>query len=307
MQRGRNRVKPGRRGGAPGASAGAPAGRKPETGKPAGRKPGTGKPAGRKPAAGAGERIAKRLARAGLCSRREAERWIEAGRVEVDGRTLDSPAVTVTANSRIRVDGKPLPAAEPARLWRYHKPRGLVTTHRDPQGRPTVFEKLPSELPRVVAVGRLDLNTEGLLLLTNDGELARHLELPSTGWSRRYRVRVHGTPEATALAALAGGVTVGGVRYGPVQARLDSRKGGNAWLTMSLREGKNREVRRILEHLGLQVTRLIRTAYGPFQLGELARGAAQAVPRRVLRDQLGAEAARFGLEGRPTVRRGSRW
>jgi len=285
MQRGRNRVKP-----APRDDRGK------RTVRPG--KAGAGR-AGSDKAAGGGERIAKRLARAGLCSRREVERWIEAGRVEVDGKVLAGPAVTVTAKSRIRVDGKPVPAAAPARLWRYHKPRGLVTTHRDPQGRPTVFEKLPAELPRVVAVGRLDLNTEGLLLLTNDGELARHLELPSTGWSRRYRVRVHGTPEPAALAALAGGVTVGGVRYGPVQARLDSRKGGNAWLTMSLREGKNREVRRILEHLGLQVTRLIRTAYGPFQLGELARGAAQPVPRRVLRDQLGSEAARFGLEGWP--------
>ncbi|HZD26421.1 MAG TPA: pseudouridine synthase, partial [Alphaproteobacteria bacterium] len=244
-----------------------------------------------------GERIAKRLARAGLCSRREAEQWIAAGRVEVDGRRLTTPAVTVTAQSRISVDGKPLPAAEPVRLWRFHKPRGTVTTTRDPEGRATVFEKLPADLPRVIAVGRLDLNTEGLLLLTNDGELARHLELPATGWSRRYRVRVHGTVDEAALKRLADGVTVEGVRYGPVQARLDSVKGGNAWLTLSLREGKNREVRRILEHLGLQVTRLIRTAYGPFQLGELPRGAVEAVPRRVLRDQLGGEAARFGLTG----------
>ena len=235
-----------------------------------------------------GERIAKRIARAGLCSRREAERWIRDGRVAVDGRVLDSPAVIVDAASAITVDGKPLPEPEPPRLFRYHKPSGLVTTTRDPEGRPTIFAKLPRELPRLVSIGRLDLNSEGLLLLTNDGELARHLELPTTGWLRRYRVRAFGAVEPAALAALARGATVAGVRYGPVEASLDRVQGANLWLTVALREGKNREVRRLLGHLGLRVNRLIRIAYGPFQLGELARGVVEEVPRRVLRDQLGA-------------------
>ncbi len=234
-----------------------------------------------------GERIAKRLARAGLCSRREAERWIAAGRVSVDGKKLDTPAVTVTAASRILVDGKPLPDAEPAALWRYHKPAGLVTTNRDPQGRPTIFDALPAGLPRVITVGRLDLTTEGLLLLTNDGALARHLELPSTGWSRRYRVRVHGKVDPDALKALGVGVTISGVHYGPITARLDRTQGANAWLTFVIREGKNREIRRVCEHLGLTVNRLIRVGYGPFELGELEPGAVARVPARALRDQLG--------------------
>lgn len=251
-----------------------------------------------------GERIAKRLARAGLCSRREAERWIVEGRVQLDGKILKTPAVTVTAKSRILVDGKPLPEQEPTRLWRYHKPRGLVTTHKDPEGRTTVFERLPNDLPRVISVGRLDLNTEGLLLLTNDGELARHLELPSTGWTRRYRVRVHGRPAPEALKSLADGVTVDGVRYGPIEAKLDSEKGANAWLSLALQEGKNREIRRVLEHIGLEVTRLLRVSYGPFQLGDLERGAAKQVPNRVLRDQLGKAAAQFRLES--TVRKADR-
>ncbi len=238
-------------------------------------------------AAPKGERIAKRLARAGLCSRREAERWIEAGRVAVDGKTLDTPAFTVTAANRVVVDGKPLPAAEPAALWRYHKPGGLVTTNRDPQGRPTIFEKLPADLPRVMTVGRLDLTTEGLLLLTNDGALARHLELPSTGWSRRYRVRVHGKPDPNALKALGDGITISGIHYGPITARLDREQGSNAWLTFVIREGKNREIRRVCEHLGLTVNRLIRVGYGPFELGDLAPGAVARVPARILRDQLG--------------------
>jgi 23S rRNA pseudouridine2605 synthase len=234
-----------------------------------------------------GERIAKVLARAGLCSRRDAERWIAEGRVAVDGKVLESPAVTVTPASRIRVDGKPIPVAEPARLWRYHKPSGLVTTHRDEKGRPTIFERLPPELPRVISVGRLDLTSEGLILLTNDGGLARKLELPATGWIRRYRARVHGTVDAERLAALAKGVTVEGVRYGPIEARLEREQGSNAWLTVALREGKNREIRKVMEHLGLGVTRLIRTAYGPFQLGHLARGAVEEVGAKVLREQLG--------------------
>ena len=235
-----------------------------------------------------GERIAKRLARAGLCSRRDAERWIAEGRVAVDGKVLASPALTVTEASDIRVDGKPLAAAEPARLWRYHKPAGLVTTHRDEQGRATVFDRLPPELPRVISVGRLDLTSEGLLLLTNDGELSRALELPARGWLRRYRVRVHGAVDAARLAALEHGITIDRISYGPIKAVLDREQGSNAWLTISLHEGKNREIRRVMEHLALSVSRLIRIAYGPFQLGDLARGAIEEVPRKVLREQLGA-------------------
>ena len=246
-----------------------------------------------------GERIAKVLARAGLCSRREAERWIADGRVSVDGRVLDSAAVVVGPASRVRVDGKALPAAEPPRLWLYNKPTGLLTGERDPQGRPTVFERLPPELPRVLSVGRLDLNSEGLLLLTNHGGLKRHLELPATGWTRRYRVRVHGTVDPDRLAALARGTEIDGVRYGAVQARLDKVQGSNAWLTVALKEGRNREVRRLMEHLGLSVTRLIRVAYGPFQLGELERGQVKEVLRRTLVEQLGkttAEAMGLGRE-----------
>ncbi len=234
------------------------------------------------------ERIAKRLARAGLCSRREAERWIAEGRVAVDGEKLTSPAVTVTPESRVTVDGKPVPRPEAMRLWRYHKARGVVTTHRDPQGRQTVFELLPPGLGRVISVGRLDLNSEGLLLLTNDGALARRLELPATGWLRRYRVRAFGRPDPERLAALANGITIGGLRYGPIEARLERQQGGNAWLLFALREGKNREVRHVLEHLGLKVNRLIRIAYGPFQLGNLGPGRISSVPRRVLADQLGS-------------------
>lgn len=233
------------------------------------------------------ERIAKRLARAGIASRREAERMIAAGRIAVDGRVLDSPAMLVGPDARISVDGRPIAAPERTRLFRYHKPEGLIVSARDPEGRPTVFERLPAGLPRLVSVGRLDINSEGLLLLTNDGALARRLELPESGWVRRYRVRVHGTVNEAALAALARGVTVEGVRYGPIEAALDTRKGANAWLTVSLREGKNREVRKVMAHLGLAVGRLIRVAFGPFQLGQLPRGAVEEVPGHVLRDQLG--------------------
>jgi 23S rRNA pseudouridine2605 synthase len=233
------------------------------------------------------ERIAKVLARAGVCSRRDAERWIVDGRISVDGRVLTTPAVTVTAANDIRVDGNPLPAPDRPRLWRYHKPAGLVTSHRDEKGRPIVFDALPKDLPRLISIGRLDLNSEGLLLLTNDGALARRLELPSTGWLRRYRVRVHGEPDPERLAALAKGITVDGVAYGPIRAGLDRQQGSNAWITLALREGKNREVRRVLEHLGLQVTRLIRLSYGPFQLGYLERGAVAEVPKKVLAEQLG--------------------
>ena len=255
------------------------------------------------PEATKGERIAKVLARAGLCSRREAERWIADGRVAVGGRVLTSPAVAVTAGDRVTVDGRPLPEAEATRLWRYHKPQGLVTSHGDPRGRDTVFERLPKELGRVISIGRLDLNSEGLLLLTNDGALSRRLELPATGWLRRYRVRVHGRVDEARLGTLAKGVTLSGIRYGPIQTTLDRIQGSNAWLTVSLREGKNREVRRVLEHLDLTVTRLIRTAYGPFQLGSLARGAVSEVPRKVLRDQLGAAVADLrGFETGPRRR-----
>lgn len=233
------------------------------------------------------QRIAKAMARAGLCSRRDAERWIEAGRVQVNGRAIDSPALTVGPEDAVLVDGKPLPAPEPARLWRYHKPRGLVTSARDEQGRATVFDNLPDRLPRVVSVGRLDINSEGLLLLTNDGELARRLELPSTGWVRRYRVRAHGRVDADRLAALADGVTVEGVRYGPIRAELESQQASNAWVTVSLQEGKNREVRRVMEHLGYTVNRLMRVAYGPFQLGRLNPGEVEEVSPRILREQLG--------------------
>src|SRR4030088_829413 len=196
------------------------------------------------------QRIAKVLARAGLCSRRDAERWIAEGRVAVDGTVLTSPAVTVTPDSNIRVDGKPLPQPERARLWRYHKPSGLITTHRDEKGRPTVFAALPKELPRLISIGRLDLNSEGLLLLTNDGGLARRLELPATGWVRRYKVRVHGDVEPGRLAALAGGLTLEGVKYAGIEATIDRAQGANSWLTMALREGKNREIKRVLKHIG---------------------------------------------------------
>jgi len=234
-----------------------------------------------------GERIAKYLARAGICSRREAEAMIAAGRVALGDTPLTDPATKVTPDDPVQVDGKPVAPPDRARLWRYHKPAGLVTSRRDERGRPTVFDRLPVDLPRVVSVGRLDLTSEGLLLLTNDGGLARHMELPTTGWLRRYRARVHGKVDAEALARLAKGTTVDGVVYGPIEASLDSVQGTNAWLTLGLREGKNREVRKVLESLGLQVTRLIRIAYGPFQLGKLPRGAVEEVSPRVLRDQLG--------------------
>jgi 23S rRNA pseudouridine2605 synthase len=243
-------------------------------------------PAG-EPAEPKGERIAKRLARAGVGSRRDAEAMIVAGRISVNGKTLDSPAFNVNASDRIAIDGEEIPAIERTRLWLYHKPSGLLTTARDPEGRPTIFERLPTDLPRVISVGRLDFNTEGLLLLTNDGGLARHLELPSTGWLRRYRVRAHGAVTQEQLDRLKDGIAVDGVLYGAIDALLEREQGSNAWITVGLREGKNREVRIVLGALGLEVNRLIRVSYGPFQLGDLEPGAVLEIRRRHLRDQLG--------------------
>ena len=240
------------------------------------------------PAAREGDRIAKWLARAGVASRRDAERMIADGRVSLNGQLVTHPATFVTPGDIVQAAGVVVDPPARARLWRYHKPDGLMTTHKDPEGRPTVFEKMPAEMPRVVSIGRLDLNSEGLLLLTNDGALARQLELPANGWIRRYRVRVHGDIQPQALAALAKGVTIDGTRYAGIEAGLDSRKGTNAWLTVSLREGRNREIRRVMQHLDLSVTRLIRIAYGPFQLGNLERGALAEVPPKVLREQLPA-------------------
>ena len=235
------------------------------------------------------ERIAKRLSRAGVCSRREAERWIADGRISVDGEKISKPGTLVTSASDIRIDGKPVAAPQATRLWRYHKPAGLLCTNSDPEGRDTIFDRLPKHLPRVMTVGRLDFDSEGLLLLTNDGGLARQLELPETGWLRRYRVRMFGTPGEKEIATLKKGIVVDGMKYGPIEASVDSSKGANAWLTVSLREGKNREIRKVFDHLGYPVSRLIRTAYGPFQLGKLDRGGVEEVPRRVLKDQIGGK------------------
>jgi 23S rRNA pseudouridine2605 synthase len=238
-----------------------------------------------------GERIAKVVSRAGLASRRDAEEWIVQGRVSVNGRVINSPALDVTTRDVITVDGKPLPERERTRLFMFHKPRGLMTTHADPEGRPTVFDNLPEGLPRLISIGRLDFNTEGLLLLTNDGGLARVLELPDTGWLRRYRVRAHGEVTQDQLDALKKGVEVDGVKYGPIDAVLERDQGANVWLVFAIREGKNREVRNVMAHLGLEVNRLIRVSYGPFQLGELAEGEVEEVKTRVLREQLGEKVA----------------
>ena len=235
-----------------------------------------------------GDRIAKVLARSGLSSRREAETIIQAGRVTVNGKTINSPALNVLPSDRITVDGKELAQPDPPRLWRYYKPRGLVTTERDPQGRATIFSKLPDNLPRVLSVGRLDINTEGLLLLTNDGGLKRYLELPETGWLRRYRVRAYGRPDQRKLLELKKGITLEGVHYRGVDVDVERQQGGNVWLTISLREGKNREVKKLLSYVGLEVNRLIRLSFGPFQLGNLETGAVEEIPRRVLRQQLGS-------------------
>lgn len=235
----------------------------------------------------AGVRIAKKLARAGVASRREVERMVEAGRVTVNGKKIASPALNVTDSDVITVDGRPVAAAEPARLWRYHKPSGLVTSARDEKGRATIFDRLPEELPRVMSVGRLDLTSEGLLLLTNDGELKRKLELPSTGWVRKYRVRANGNASDTRVAPLRNGMVIDGERFQPMMVDFDKQHGANVWLTIGIREGKNREIRRALEEVGLIVNRLIRVSYGPFQLGDLERGGVEEIRPKILRDQLG--------------------
>lgn len=240
------------------------------------------------------ERIAKYLARAGVASRREVERMIEAGRIKLNGKVLDTPAVKVSDADKILVDGKAPPEREIARVWRYYKPNGLVTSERDEKGRKTVFDSLPDDMPRVLSIGRLDINSEGLLLLTNDGALKRKLELPSTGWLRRYRVRVKGNPDDATLEPLRTGIVVDQELFQPMQVTIDRQQGANAWLTVGLREGKNREIRRAMDAVGLSVNRLIRISYGPFHLGELKAGEVELIPARIVRDQLGSEAPKTG-------------
>ena len=236
-----------------------------------------------------GERIAKRLARAGVCSRRDAERLIADGRVKLNGEILKSPATNVTEADRIEVDGHRVGGKERTRLWRYHKPKGLVTTHRDEKGRQTIFERLPPDMPRVISVGRLDLTSEGLLLLTNNGELSRHLELPATGWTRKYRVRAFGSIAQDRLDSLKNGIKIDGVLYGGIEASIDREQGDNVWLEMTLREGKNREIRKVLEYLGLKVNRLIRVSYGPFHLGQLPEGMIEEVSPKAIKEALGGK------------------
>ena len=248
-----------------------------------------------------GERIAKVMARAGLCSRRDAERWIAAGRVKVNDKLISSPALNVSDTDKIEVDKKPLPDREPTKLWRYHKPVGLVVSHRDEKGRASVFENLPPDMARVVSIGRLDINTEGLLLLTNDGELARKLELPATGWLRRYRVRVFGTVDEAALAKLKKGIVIDGTHYGSIEATLDREQGKNNWLTIGLREGKNREIKVICEHMGLKVNRLIRLSFGPFQLGDLNPGKVEEVSGKVLAEQTAGKQKQNRSKRKPKV------
>lgn len=251
-----------------------------------------------------GDRIAKVLSRAGVASRREAERMIAEGRVSVNGKVIDSPALNVTASDRISVDGNPLPEAEAPRMWLYYKPIGLVTSNSDEKGRTTIFDELPEDLPRVMTVGRLDLNSEGLLLLTNDGGIKRKLELPSTGWLRRYRVRINGRPKDEHFAPLRKGLVIDGEKFQPMTVSLDRQQGANAWLTVGLREGKNREIRRAMEDIGFTVNRLLRVSYGPFQLGELKPGEVEELRARVVRDQLGLEPEEEKPAARPTRGRG---
>jgi 23S rRNA pseudouridine2605 synthase len=234
-----------------------------------------------------GERIAKLIARAGVCSRRDAEKLIAEARVTLNGEIVTTPATKAAGDYVIAIDGKPVAEPAPARIWRYHKPAGLVTTHKDPKGRPTVFDSLPKTLPRVVSIGRLDFNTEGLLLLTNDGGIARRMELPSGGWPRQYRVRLFGDVTQAQFDKLAEGITVDGVRYGPIIADLEHARGTHNWATVTIKEGKNREVKRIMESLGLRVARLIRVQFGPFHLGQLAVGAVEEVPAKLWRENLG--------------------
>ncbi len=235
------------------------------------------------------ERLAKYMARSGVCSRRGAEELINQKRVTVNGKIVETPAFNVDGSEKILLDGEPLPEVEATRLWVYYKPVGLVTTHKDEKNRPTVFEHLPEDLPRVISVGRLDLNSEGLLLLTNNGELSRKLELPTNGWARRYKIRVHGQVDEKKLADLKNGIVVDGVQYGSIKAEVVTVKGTNAWLMVTLTEGKNREIRKVMKALGLEVNRLIRLSYGPFQLGGLQPGEAKEVPQKVLKEQLGAK------------------
>src|SRR6056297_3792329 len=254
-----------------------------------------------------GERIAKVIARAGHASRREAERMIAAGRVAVNGKVIERAALNVTGKDRITIDGRPIDAPEPPRMWLYHKPPGRVTTARDEQGRATIFDDLPEEMPRVMSVGRLDLNSEGLLLLTNDGSLKRKLELPSTGWLRRYRVRIKGRPTDTTFEPLRKGLVIDGEKFQAMTVTLDRQQGANAWATVGIREGRNREIRRAMEAVGLSVNRLIRVSYGPFQLGTLKTGAVEEIRPRILRDQLGMseekEAAKPGKSAKPKPQR----
>ncbi len=235
------------------------------------------------------ERLAKFMARSGVCSRRQAEEYIKQKRVSVNGEIIDSPAFNVEGSEKILFDGEKLPAIESTRLWLYYKPVGLVTTHKDNQNRPTVFDSLPPFMPRVISVGRLDLNSEGLLLLTNNGELSRKLELPENGWSRRYKVKVHGFIDTKKLASLEKRATVDGINYGPIKAEIETQKGTNAWLIITLSEGKNREIRKLMKSIGLDVARLIRLSYGPFQLGALKKGEVKEVPGKVLQEQLGSK------------------
>ena len=232
------------------------------------------------------ERIAKVIARAGLASRRGAEKLISEGRVKVNGEIILSPALNLSQSDRVLVDNKVLPSAQTTRLWRYNKPVGLVTSEKDEKNRKVVFDNLPKNLPRVMSIGRLDLNSEGLLLLTNDGDLKRKLELPSTGWSRKYRVRINGNPSQENLEPLRTGITLNNEKFKPMTILIDRQQGANAWLTITLKEGRNREIRRALNEIGFKVSRLIRISYGPFKLDQLKPNEVEEIKRGVLRDQL---------------------